>query len=506
VGTARSLVRYAGVNLAHGLIVTGSTAVAAGLIYRRLGDDFGIVALITGGMLRLNLVDDSLGAFLVTAVARRRRGTAPAGAPPATAPGEAAGEIGLAVEAYGLFALLFGLGFAAVAAALLRDRPDVALLAALGGAGLAAATLANLCAKLLEGNEDYGRLRLVQSAVALARLGGLALLAAAAVTAPAAYVAVFAGSFAVLGAALGATTRARLPGALGAWRRADRGQLRPLARFMRPLLVAKGAAVVSYRLDLWIVQALVGTAATAAYAMAEAVAALAAQGLEVLKVVLPVSVARWRGADPAWVRAFVLRTAKASVLLVGTGAVALWAAIDPLLTVWFGAAPPAAVVAARLLLTFYALTSFRSAAQVILVGQGRFGDVEGNFVRAAAINLVASVAATAAWGAWGAALGTLASGVYLLVANLAAAEGALGLPSALLARKLIAPGLLGMAVAALAGAAVAGPAAPGWLLAARAGTAAAVFAASCWWLVLDPDERRWLVRLGREPAATEGAR
>ncbi len=159
----RRLVLFGGFNAGHGVVSTLAMAVTAGLLYRRLGVDYGLLALITGGMLRFNLVDDSLGAYVVTLLARRRGGE--------EAPG---GQLALAARLYGALSVGFGLVFAVAVAILLRDRQDVLLLSLLAGSGLFLVTLANLLGKLLEGAEAYLPLRLTQSSVAVVRLVAVA--------------------------------------------------------------------------------------------------------------------------------------------------------------------------------------------------------------------------------------------------------------------------------------------------------------------------------------------
>jgi O-antigen/teichoic acid export membrane protein len=490
VSLAGRLTRFAGANLLHGGVTALGTVATSALLYRAVGVDFGVLTLITASMVRFNLVDDSLGSFLVTALSRRRRADG-GGHPRATDDG----EIGTALLLYGLFALLFAGALAAALRLLLHDRADVGLLSLLGGLGLLLATSSDLVARLLEGNEDYVGLRLCQSSLVVLRLGAVALLARAAVTSLAPYIAVYLGSSLLLAAVLGLVHRLRSPvRPLGLVRRARRRSVGPIFRFMRPLLLAKGASVLSYRLDLWIVQALVGNAASAAYAMAVAVASLAAQGLEVFKMLLPVSVRDWRHDDPAWVERFVTRTSKASVYLVGGACVAGIAAAGPLLTVWFGEAPGVAVVATWLLLGFYASTAFRSPLQVILIGQHKFDRLEGNFLVAAGLNFILSLAATAAFGGWGAALGTAAAGLFLLLANLSAGGRALGLGASLLTGRLLIGGALSCIAAVVAGNLLPAAASTWATLAVRAAGATIAFTLMFLALVLDRAERFWLWR------------
>lgn len=475
------LLRFGGLNVAHGVVTALAAALTAGLLYRRLGVDFGILALVTGGMLRLNLVDDSLGTYVVTAIAG----------------GEAAAarRLAMAAQLYLVLAVGFATVFGLGVALLLHARPDVATLACLAALGLLLATLCNLLSKVLEGNEEYLALRLAQSSLALLRLATVAALFIAGVEALEPYVLLYVVSYAALGALLAVLVRSRGGVALpaGWWRRRPAAEERgEVGRFLRPLLVAKGASIVSYRLDLWVVQALVGSAATAAYAMAEALAGLAAQSLEVLKALLPVSVRDWRR-DAAWVRRLALGSTKISLLLVGGLCAVGIATAEPVLRLWFGEVPATALTAARLLLLFYALTSFRSTLQILLAGQGMFDRFERQFLIAAGLNAGLSLAATWAFGGWGAALGTVLSGVYLLVANLRAAERALRLEPALLARRVVAPGLVCLGLAAAVAAWPAGPSlasAPLLDLVLRGALSAVVFLAGFWFLVLTPAERQ----------------
>ena len=477
MSVVRRLVRYGGLNAGHGVVTAGVAAVTAGLLYRRLGVDFGILALVTGGMVRLNLVDDSVGTYVVTAVAGGGPGTAR--------------RLTVGVQLYLALASLLAIVFGVAVAALLHRRPEVGALAGLAAVGLLAATLANLLAKILEGGEDYLALRLAQSSVAVLRLAGVAALVGAGVGSLVPYVLLYALGYLALLVALGALVAVRAPGVLPTrwwrvWPSAHEG--REVGRFLRPLLVAKGCSLISYRLDLWIVQLLAGSAATAAYAMAEALAGMAAQTLEVLKALLPVSVRDWR-ADRAWVQDLVLSTGKLSFLLAGGLCAVGIATAGPLLTLWFGEAPTTALTAARLLLLFYALTSFRSSLQVVLAGQGLFDRLERPFLVAAGLNFLLSLVATWQLGAWGAALGTVLSGVYLLIANLAAAEDALGLDRTLVARRVVAPGLVCIVAASLAAAA---PAAGGpWAdLVTRGALSTAIFLVGFWFLALTAEERR----------------
>lgn len=502
---AARVTRFAGANVLHGAVTALATVFTAALLFRAVGSDFGVLMLVIASMQRFNLVDDSLGSFLVTALSRRRRGAGEPGREEGGDEGREADEerqIGTALVLYGLSAVVFAAGLGGGLRLLLGERADVGLLSLLGALGLLLATSADLAARLLEGNEDYVRLRLCQSGMALLRLLAVALVARRAVSSPAAYVAIYLGSSLALAAALALLSRRRSTvRPLRLARRARRRCVGPIVRFVRPLLLAKGASVLSYRLDLWIVQALAGNAASSAYAMAVAVASLAAQGLEVFKMLLPVSVRDWRAGDPAWVRRFVVRSSKASVYLVGGACVAGIAAAEPLLAVWFGEAPRVAVVATQLLLLFYASTAFRSPLQVILIGQHAFGRLERNFLLAAALNIALSLAATAAFGGWGAALGTAVAGVFLLLANLAAGGRALGLPPGSLTGRLLVGGALCCAVAAVAGNLLPAAASSWGTLAIRGAGAALAFTLAFAALVLDPEERSWLWRrIRRDPA------
>jgi len=471
------LLRYGGLNAVHGVVTALAAAAAAGLLYRRLDLDFGLLALITGGMVRLNLVDDSLGTYVVTAVAGDKA--------------EAPRRLEVAVQLYLGLALLFATIFGIAVALLLRRREEVLVLAGLASAGLFLATLCNLLGKVLEGHEDYLALRLAQSGVAVVRLAAVGALFLAGVAALSPYVLLYVLTYVALLVLLVVLVRRRAPGILapGWWRRGpDARERRGVVTFLRPLLVAKGASVVSYRLDLWVVQVLAGGAATAAYALAEALAGLAAQTLEVLKALLPISVREWRR-DPAWVRRLVLSTSQLSLLLVGGVCVVAFAAAEPVLILWFGDAPTLAITAARLLLIFYALTSFRSVIQVVLAGQGLFGHLERHFLVAAGLNFLLSLFATWQLGGWGAALGTALSGIYLLLANLSAGQAALGLDGSPLLRRVVIPGLACMVLAGLAAALpTVGP--PLADLAVRGALAGVVYLVAFWFLVLSPAQRR----------------
>jgi O-antigen/teichoic acid export membrane protein len=481
----RRFATYGLLNVVHGLVVTTAAAVAAGLLYRRLGSEFGLLALITGGMLRLNLVDDSLGTWVITLVSADD--------------GRGAGDvslarIALAAQLYTVLSIVFGGGFAAAVALLLHRHPDVASLAVLAGAGLLLTTVGNLFAKLLEGGEEYLILRSAQSAVSVLRMGAVVVLFTVGVATLVPYVLLYVafhlGLLGLLAALAVRRSSVRLP--RGWWRRRPaRSELGEVGRFLRPLLVAKGAAVVSYRLDLWVVQGLAGATATAAYAMAEALSGFAAQSIEVLKALLPVSVRDWRR-DPGWIRGLVLGTSKGAFLLVGAVCAVAAAAAPPILEIWFGDAPPLAVIASRLLLFFYALTSFRSALQIVLTGQGLFHVLERPFVVAAAVNLTLSLAATWLFGGWGAALGTALSGGYLLLANLRQAERALGVDRDTVALRVVLPGLAVLTAAVTAGALLP---LPDLVLgfATRILVAGGVFVTAFWLFVLNRDERSLLI-------------
>lgn len=477
-GAAGRLARYGLFGALHGLVSAATGLLISATAYRVLAIDFGAYALVAGGMVRFNLLEDSLGQFLVTAGARRRRdGTTAVTAELAAA---------LSVAAASLL-LLAGLVAAGVAA-LYAGRGDQAVLAALAGGGLIASGLASAAGRLLEGEEDYARLRALQSGAALLRLGGVVALAALGVATVVSLLALQVASHGLLASACGALAWRRL-GASTPWR-LERGALASVWRFVRPLLTAKGVAILSYRLDLWIVQALWGPAATAAYAVAETIGNLLNQVLEVFKVLLPVTVRYWRDQDPASNRRLVLGASKACLLVVGGVCVVLLAALEPLLVFGFGSVSADAVAATRLLIGFAALTSLRSAVQTVLVARGRFGSVERAFVGGGLVNVGATVLATT-WFPWGPALGTVAAGVVLLALVVPRAEAALALPGLRLQRDLVWPGLLSLTAGALC--ATLPLDAP-----LRASCALAAFVAAHALLVLEASDRTWLRERVRE--------
>lgn len=487
---AGRLARHTGTNALHGLVAAACGVAIAGLMFRRLGTEYGIAALVTNGMIQLNLLEEGVGTFVVTEVSRQVRGATGAGWSE-----EELRRLGAALATYLLGTAALAPTFGGAVWWLLVGRPDAAVLGLCGGVGLAAICLANLMTKLLEGREDYVLLRLVQSGTNLLRVAGVAVLYVLEASSIVAYILWFVLTYVLLALVLAHHVHGRIPGGLlRAARSAGPQDYRSMGRYARPLLVAKGAAVVSYRLDLWIVQTLAGSVASTAYAMADALASLAVRAIDAFRAgLLPVSVSSWRNDDSDWVRDFALRTSKASVVLVGSVCVAMAAALDPLLVLWFGEAPPTALISARLLLLFVALTAFRSALQAILAGQHQFHRLQIHFLAAAALNFVVSVAATAAWGGWGAALGTALAGIYLLAASLYAAAHALRLPRDLLARRLLLPGLfaLGCGVAAGSLAQFGGPA---WMQVLTRGLiAVATFAAVAWWQLLAVDERAWVL-------------
>ncbi|MGE3163416.1 MAG: lipopolysaccharide biosynthesis protein [Planctomycetota bacterium] len=496
--------RHATVTGLHGVLAVSCSAIGAGLLYRCLGTEFGVYALVTGGALTLNLFDDSIGAFVVTAVSRARRGDATLAKEPSSS-GHArfdglGAELTAALRAQvlgtGVLAIVFGsaLGW------LYAEHPLGTTIAVLGAFGSSVASGATFAAKILEGEERFVRLRLAQSACSMARLGVVAALVASGARDVTTFLAGFAVSYLAQLVVILVLARRTL----SAWvwlRRVDRSTSAfDLFTFCRPLLVAKAAAVVSYRLDLWMIQALAGASATAAYALAEAVARLATQSLEVIKgVVLPVSVRRWHH-DAAVNETFLLRATKASIGLTMGTCVCLFAALDPLLLTWFGAAPTTARVAAQLLLVFSALTSVRAVAQSILVGQSEFHRLAGHFVRAACLNAAVSFVAIEWWGAWGGALGTAVAGAYLLRANVGVAERTLRLAAGTFDRRLLAPSLAAAAAAVLV---------PRCLLPAPTtaieglahGTlAGCIFVGLSWCWLLDRSERCWILRRGNREA------
>lgn len=481
---ARRLTISAAANLVHGALGALSAAAAAGLAYRELGAEFGLFALVTVGMVRLNLLDDALGSYLVTAASRRRRGDT---APPIDP------QLGAAFGAAIGAAAVFALGLGAAVRLMFAARPDALVLAAIAAAGLVGASAASWAARWLEGQERYVALRAVQSVAHLARLAGVAYLVR-----QGADVVALVGWYAVVGGAtsivlLGVARAGAGLAILGSLRAARRADLVAVGRFARPLVVARGVAVLSYRLDLWLVQGLVGASGAAAYAIADALAQLLTQALEVFKVVLPVSVQAWHHDDPGWARRFVLGTSKACVFVIGLLCVVVWANLDAVLALWFGEVPQAAVLASRLLVVFVALTAFRSVVQTILVGQGTFGALERSFVIAGLLNVAASVGATLVWGTWGPALGTAVAGGFLVVAVLRAAGIQLALPRGVLERELLARGLV-----ALAAAGALGSVAGGWFatlaaeLVVRSAIAGATFALAFWLVALEHAERAWL--------------
>lgn len=489
MNTAGRLARYTGANALHGLLAAACNVAVAALLYRRLGVEFGVAALVTNGMVQLNLLEEGVGTFLVTGMSIRRRIEVGA-----MRPADPDGGMSAAVAAYLVGALLHGLAFGLALRLLLATRPEAALLGLLGGLGLSANCVANLGSKVMEGREDYLFLRSVQSGVNLLRVGGVAALAAREVRSLPGYLLWFALTLLLLAAALvWAGFRDPETRSAASPLRARRQDFLALACYARPLLLTKGAALLSYRLDLWIVQTLAGGAASTACAMADAVVSLATKAIEVFRSgLLPVSVRSWRGDDRAWVRAFVLGASKASTVLVGLGCVVLSAALEPLLRLWFGVAPPTALAAASLLLFFTATTAFRTSVQVILAGQGQFWRLEAHFLVAGLLNLGCSLVATALLGGWGAALGTALAGLYLLQANLRAAEQALALERGTFARHVVAPGLAALAAGVVAGHLAIGSSAP-WIGAlVQGGAAAAAFGLVAWFLLLDASERRWV--------------
>lgn len=493
--------RHATVSGLHGLVSLTTNTVAAGLLYRTLGNEFGVFALVAGGAIALNVLDDSLGSYVVTAVSRESKANGAQHLGDST-PGAALDSSAIPLRAQlkaatramgigaGVCASVFGLALWLAYAA----HPDRPLLAALGAATLFVASFGTLAAKICEGDERFTALRTAQSTCALARLGVVVSLFIADYSTVGPYLMGYFLSYVVqlmIVATLARTTLIRLSP-----RRTDRhtSSTPGLAAFCRPLWIAKAASTVSYRLDLWLVQILVGTGGTAAYALAEAVARLATQTLEILKgVVLPASVRRWSH-DPAANGAFLVTVSKASVILTVGACVVLFAGLDAALLAWFGSVSPTSRCAAQLLLVFTALTSFRSVAQSILVGQHEFHRLEGSFVTAALLNAGVSVLAVWHWGAWGAALGTAIAGTYLLMANVTIAERTFAIRTGTLTRQLILPGL-GAAVAAIAATHVLFEASSS----PKAGLTRAAFAgatfvglATCW--LLDRNERRWLVQ------------
>lgn len=496
-GTAGRLARYASINGLHGIVTHVCAAVAAGLLYRALGDDFGVFALITGSAIGLNFFDDSLGAFVVTSISRRRRSSSGSDVDNPAEEEHLRANLAASQQAYLIGSCAFALLLAAGLGGLYMARPDVGALMVLGAFTLCAFSLASFFGKFLEGNEEFLRLRCGQSSIALVRLAGFVLLITTTRDATlhtflgwfAATYLLQAGLLAALASRSGSARLARI-----SLRTSSRSR-RELYVFCRPLLLAKFAAVASYRLDLWIVQGIAGAGATAAYAVAEAIGRFATQTLEVVKgVVLPVSVRTWKDSGSAWNRAFLVRASKASVLFTGGACVCLYGGLDSIASLWFGNVSDETRWAARLLLLFTVLTAFRSVAQSILVGQRLFHHLERHFLIAAAINVATSV--TAVWfvGAWGAALGTAVAGIYLLLANLIVVERTLTLPSGTLAASIVVPGLLTASAAVVTAQLVPLPGAPMAAALLQAGLAGSVFALLFWWALLDADERRWLTK------------
>jgi O-antigen/teichoic acid export membrane protein len=490
VTVAGRLARHTGTNALHGLVAAACGIVIAGLMFRRLGTEYGIAALVTNGMIQLNLFEEGVGTFVVTEVSRQVRGVTGAGWSD-----EELRRLGAAMSTYLLGTVALAPVFGGAVWWLLAGRPDAVVLGLCGGVGLAAICLASLITKLLEGREDYVLLRLSQSGVNFLRVAGVVVLFVLESRSIVAYVAWFVLTYVLLALVVARHAYDLIPGGLlRAARSAGPQDYRRMGRYARPLMLAKGAAVVSYRLDLWIVQTLAGPVASTAYAMADALSSLAVRAIDAFRAgLLPVSVSSWREDDRGWVRDFALRTSKASVMLVGSVCVAMAAALDPLLVLWFGEAPPTALISARLLLLFVALTAFRSALQAILAGQHQFDRLQAHFLIAALLNFMISVTATAAWGGWGAALGTALAGVYLLAASLHAASHALQLPQGLLARRLVLPGLFALACGIAAGG-LAHFGGPTWMQAMTRGfVAAGTFAAVAWRQLLAADERAWVL-------------
>lgn len=493
---AGRLARHTGTNTLHGLLAAGCGVVIAGLMFRRLGAEYGVAALVINGMVQLNLFEEGVGTFVVTHVSRQRREESQN-----IWTEERLRGLGAAVSTYLVGSLALALIVGIALWLLFAPRHDAALLGLYGGMGLGLVCIANLMAKMLEGREDYVLLRAVQTAVNVLRVLGVTVLYLIGSHSITDYVLWFVLTSGIMVSVMGYHLPGRTPdGLLRATRRAGLQEYKDLARYARPLLVAKGASVVSYRLDLWIVQVVAGSTASTAYAMADALVGFATRAIDAFRTgLLPVSVQSWRHDDPVWIRTFVLRASKASVVLVGAVSVGMVAALEPLLLLWFGEAPVPTLLAARLLLLFVALTAFRSAVQAILAGQNQFHRMQIHFVLAAFINFVFSLAATVQWGAWGPALGTAVGGCYLLWASLGTAERTLELPQGILLRNLLRPGLLALVCGATAGSLLQFGG-PNWLqIVGKGFVAVSTFGVIAWFSLLATEERVWVrsVAFGR---------
>lgn len=478
-------------NVIYGIVTHAGVALTAGLVYRFLGDEFGVFALVLTSAASFHLLDDSLGAFVVTTMSRKRRTDADT-----ESAATINGLLGAITRTYAIGSVLFGLGLGVGLSLLLSQREDAYVLGFWGMCCLCGFSGVTFFAKLLEGREEYLRLRICQAVLALMRVSGVVILLTSQLRDVSELLAWYVCCSFLLATSLAVLLHRRAPGVLRQLVSSPApGSYRKIFSFCRPLLLAKGAAVASYRLDLWIVQGLAGAGATATYAMAEAVARVAGQTLEVVKtVVLPVSVKSWRNDDRSWIHMFVVGTSKASVLVAGGACICLWAALDPVLLVWFGNIPEGARTTAQLLLLFTVLTAFRSSGQSILAGQHLFQHLERHFLVASVLNVAVSLAATWAWGVWGAAFGTAVAGIYLLLRNITAVERALQIDLGTLARSTVLPGFLCLLLAWGAATVATAPTTPTLQAITRGGVAAMVFVTFFWLVLLDASERRWLVR------------
>jgi O-antigen/teichoic acid export membrane protein len=483
------------ISATHGLVSIAALTIMARVLFRHLGVEFGVFTLVTGSMLRLNLLEESVGSYLVTTVSGTRR---PGASQPAEeSPGlDPRARIGAAVATALGAALLTATGLSVALYLLLGTRPDAIAIATLAGAGLLAAALASIGTRVLEGCEAYLTLRTIQL------LGAILLLAATLWLVDRGagleqlvllHLCYHAARAVVMIAFARARSSLALLGCLFCWRRAA---FADLGAFVRPLLTARLVAVISYRLDLWFVQIIAGPAASAAYAVAETIGNVLLHSLELFKVLLPVSVRDWRE-DEQWIRGFVIGTTKVSMFVAGSACLASWAALDVILLGWFGTSSELTYIASGLLILFAASTTMRSVPQVILIGQQKFSVLQSTFIWAGSINVVCSLAATLAFGGWGPALGTAIAGGFLLLSVHPRSEGALGLATGSLRRGVLLPGVAVFSICAALGASrwsllLWATAALWWRTLAELGVLQLVFAALFFAFVLTKDERQWL--------------
>ncbi len=424
--------RYASANLGYGAVNTISGALIAGLLYRLLGDDFAVYALVTTSALYLNPLDDSLGLFLVTRIAKRSDDTER----------EARAAAHLAMLSTGLFAI--GLGFAIFL--LFADDTRRAEWGVLSGVLAVTYALAGWRARVCEGREHYLKLRALQSVIAVIKLTAVAVLAALEVDRVGVYLSLFAVLYAGQAALL--TDRSLWTFQTSTQKPTARDYARVIA-FVRPFLVAKGTAIASYRIDLWLIQIILGTSATSAYAAAEAVARVAQQSLEVVKGALIPIATRLSGHGEND-RDLLLVAGRASFLVAGGLSVMIFASLEPLLRIWFGEVDTLTRWAASFLLIFVVSTALRSATQAVVASRDQFGIFTSSFAVAGLLNLGLSLILIFTVGAWGAALGTALAGLYLLIVNSRQVERLFSLESSFLTRRLILPAIavagLGMSI------------------------------------------------------------